>query len=120
MAKILHCGLTLTPITETIFVPMLSTLKAKYNKEEIVLKEHFQSISLFEYRCNGTCPGTVYAWQGVFHNGIKAEPQQIKPRDVDGWLKMSDGGTTDRKKGASAVQGSKPFWPFTFREMIPV
>jgi hypothetical protein len=119
VAKILHCGLTLVPVEEKIFTPMLS-IPVKYRGVTISLLESFEAVSLFQYRCNGTCSGEVYAWQGIGYDGVKSEVEPIRPRDVEDWKKMSGFGRDANKTGASAVQGSQRVWPFRFKEMVPV
>lgn len=118
-----HCNLILTPQESVTFEPsavLMLDIKVKYRNALVSLKESFQTVTHYTYLCKGTCTGIVYAWQGINFDGENGEVEKIGSKEYDLWASIIEGANDTRKKGASAVTGSQRFFPYSYREMIPV
>ncbi len=119
--KIRHCGFTLTSRKSQTFRPLVSTFNVKYQGVRINLKSTFMNFTTHEFSCPGTCTGHVEAWQGHGFDGSKSKLQQIMPSEAEEWeLIKAASEKVDDEGDIMAVQGSERFFPYRFKQIIPV
>jgi hypothetical protein len=128
-----HCGNTLKPVEVITFCPaevLLIEVKVEYFKARLGLLENFNAVDYGIFECpgnltqNSSCVGEIHGWIGTRHDGTECCLERLDTKGREEWQEIlkwvKQGKSEKNKKGASAVQGSKKIFPFTFREMVPV